>query len=77
MENQQQPTLKPCPFCGRPGQLIEEENFGVKAYTVFCGIRWDEVMCFASLTYDRDGDPNISFPTPEEAAEAWNKRAEP
>jgi hypothetical protein len=67
-----EPTLKPCPFCGRPGKIV----FCVIGYTVSCGRLSDDVMCFASVTYDRDGDINISFPTPQEAAEEWNKRAE-
>lgn len=79
MNADQQPVLKPCPFCGRPGQLSEEDVFEVyghnKAYTVSCGKTHDDVMCFASITYDRDGDPNISFQTPEEAVEAWNTRS--
>lgn len=69
--------IKPCPFCGRPGQLSKEENFGIIEYAVSCGIIYDDVGCFASKTYDRDGDPNIAFLTPEEAIEAWNKRATP
>jgi hypothetical protein len=69
-------TLKPCPFCGRPGQLIIDDGFSSIGYTVSCGRLSDDVMCFASVTYDRDGDINISFPTPQEAAEEWNKRAE-
>lgn len=66
--------IKPCPFCGRPGQLSEDDDIRSKLYTVSCGTVWDNVMCFASKTYDRDGDPNISFSTPEEAIKQWNKR---
>lgn len=69
--------IKPCPFCGRPGQLSEDDDIKNKVYTVSCGNKYDDVRCFASKTYDRYGDPNISFATPEQAIEQWNKRAKP
>ena len=75
MQTQDEPKLKPCAFCGRPGQYKQDEERGIPVYTVFCGQRFDEIGCFASITYDHIGELNILFSSKKEAAEQWNKRA--
>lgn len=53
--------LKPCPFCGKPGSLLHYPGDG---YLPECS---DPACC---------GMVEIWFATEEEAAEAWNRRAE-
>lgn len=61
--------LKPCPFCGEGATIFKCTMPGVpKPYYVAC-------TCGVRLGYDTD---NVgTFQTKEEAAEAWNRRAEP
>lgn len=55
--------MKPCPFCGSPG-VIRCIAMGVAPYFAECS---NNELCVA-------GDSRVSFPTEEEAAEAWNRR---
>jgi hypothetical protein len=79
MADQQQPDLKPCPFCGAAAEYhtqdlrkrpFKSDSIRVTHWTVYC----PTVDCFCSLTWDRDDQCNFLFETQEEAAEAWNKR---
>ena len=54
--------LKPCPFCGSTGKMHEK---GLNTWVVECSNN----QCMASYMIGWDYD------TEEEAAEAWNRRA--
>ena len=56
--------LKPCPFCGEPGELVDQEDH--KWYAQ-CG---SQVASCCQIPNQRYG----SFRTPEAAAKAWNTR---
>lgn len=56
-------TLKPCPFCGKPGILRGSDNVdGGPYYYVACA----NMNC---------GCNTFGKPTKEEAIEKWNRRA--
>ena len=55
------PDLRPCPFCGGHGVKVLELLHG-GVYYAFCDICNAATRC---------------FDTPKNAAEAWNRRAEP
>ena len=60
-------TLKPCPFCGGECRIVKT-SWG---YCPQCQGRDDEgIWCHMHVL------PLPSYNTPEEAAEAWNRRAE-
>jgi len=72
-----EPKLKPCPFCGTDAEYDSQSlrnKIGGRSimWTVSC----PKDDCFCSLTFDRDDQMNFLFETKEEAADAWNKRAE-
>lgn len=60
--------LKPCPFCGGDGKIVEHKFWKIDKptfYTVIC------------KNFNKCRTLNVkSFPTKEEAAEAWNIRAD-
>lgn len=57
--------LKSCPFCGGGAHIREIRSCDMVLYSVSC----DRVGCYGfELT--------ACFPSPEEAAEEWNRRAE-
>ena len=56
--------LKPCPFCGGEGVITDEDCYG------FTYNDW-MVYCENCQTYVGFG---LQCETPEEAAEAWNRR---
>ena len=58
-------TLKPCPFCGGEAHIKEVVSACSVVYTVGCSD--SECMGFETL---------LCKTTPEEAIEAWNRRAE-
>lgn len=53
--------LKPCPFCGKSKAKIHYPYFT----DTYCCIQCYECYCTTAL-----------FKTPDEAAEAWNRRAD-
>lgn len=60
-------TLKPCPFCGGECRIVKT-SWG---YCPQCQGRDDDgIWCHLHVL------PLPSYNTPEEAAEAWNRRAE-
>ena len=66
------PILKPCPFCGGEAHLEHppHEFLGYdKGWSVNCP------NC--SLFFGYDSQYGGQFPHLEDAADAWNKRAEP
>lgn len=74
-------VLKPCPFCGAAAEWhsqtfkkhpLKMASITFTHWTVYC----PTVDCFCSLTWDRDDQCNFLFETQEQAAEAWNKRAD-
>lgn len=67
--------LKPCPFCGSPGNVAGDEFNGHSSYYATC----TSVDCFCCVgeAWDRDALPDHQFATEQQAAEAWNKRAIP
>lgn len=52
--------LLPCPFCGRKAEFVMGENYRENSEWIKCYSCGVETKC---------------FDTPEEAAEAWNRRA--
>lgn len=58
-------TMKPCPFCGGEAHIKEVVSSCETVYSVGCSD--SECMGFETL---------LCKPTPEEAAAAWNRRAE-
>jgi hypothetical protein len=58
-------VLKKCPFCGRAGEIIYDDN-DVYEYVPIC----TNENCIGHYIY------HISFKTEEEAAQAWNRRYE-
>ena len=58
-------ALKPCPFCGGEAHIKEVVSACSVVYTVGCSD--SECMGFETL---------LCKTTPEEAADAWNRRAE-
>lgn len=58
-------TIKPCPFCGRDAHIKEVVSCCETVYSVGCSD--SECMGFETL---------FCKPTPEEAMDAWNRRAE-
>ena len=81
MADQQQPVLKPCPFCGDPGTLHKDKVMlqrGCNLWAVGCGFSFAKIKpCYGQITNDDDDAFGVSFTSPEAAIEAWNKRAEP
>lgn len=74
--------LKPCPFCGKPGELRRVAT-GYKTnpatilddWTVECPNGCCQVKIFESEIYQEDnGDIVIKHNGAKEAVEAWNKR---
>ena len=65
------PKLKPCPFCGSEGEYYTTTVYRKTFYTACCS----DNKCIASLTFNRDDEPEMSFESFEKAAAAWNKRA--
>lgn len=62
------PALKPCPFCGRPAEIMKHTYLSRPAYTVGCHIVQSDV-CHATVR------ATTLYDSPEEAAAAWNRRA--
>lgn len=60
--------LRPCPFCGSPGEIKEQSGTVCVACT--------SKDCFAAVgeNYDSYGDPDHMFYNREAAAAAWNRR---
>lgn len=58
-------TLKPCPFCGGGAHIKEVVSSCETLYTVGCS----DSECMGYETF-------LCKSTPEEAIEAWNRRAE-
>lgn len=56
--------LKPCPFCGRPGQITKRRIGPLLYFKPRCS----KLVCIA-----RKG--NVWFPSKKEAIEVWNRRA--
>lgn len=68
--------LKPCPFCGHRADIFGDDNDG---YCVQCRAPENrDGNCFAAMgeNYDRSAMPEHMYPTAEDAAAAWNRRAE-
>lgn len=59
-------TPLPCPFCGSPASVCEEQSYSDKRVTFSVGC--SQEGCFA---YDLVGAP---YPRRSDAVEAWNKR---
>ena len=65
------PDLKPCPFCGRPAEIVEKETWGERLYFVGCHIDQRDVCIAVS-----SGFGARPFDSVRDAAAAWNRRAE-
>lgn len=64
--------LRPCPFCGREAVVMEAvTGDGGKTCVAMC--RWCGIAVFKPGV--RDGEWN-ALRTAQDAAEAWNRRAE-
>lgn len=64
-------TLKPCPFCGRPGVRLESGSWDRGySYRVGCKVKFDDKCLLAH-------GGNYGYSTQKEADEEWNKRATP
>lgn len=56
-------TIKPCPFCGKPGRLRGSDDVGgAPFYYVECA----DINCMANTAGQE---------TPDKAIELWNRRA--
>lgn len=62
------PELKPCPFCGRPAEIMRHTYFDKPVYTVGCHIN-QRNLCHATVR------ATIIYDSPEAAVAAWNRRA--
>jgi hypothetical protein len=60
--------LKPCPFCGSPGMFGSNRNRGHRQFRALCA---DIDGCKCPVV-----PQTLLYSTMEEAAAAWNKRAE-
>ena len=63
-----EPELKPCPFCGGKAKVRSEDRKKGKAYWAHCAEPIETGCDVRPVT--------CRFDTPEEAAEAWNRRAD-
>lgn len=76
-----QKQIKPCPFCGSPGELKEDTVMslrGHRRWSVGCGLSFEEIeYCYGQITVDGDDAFSISFGSPDKAIEVWNKRTAP
>ena len=55
-------TLKPCPFCGKPGRIVKGFVFPIA------------VGCDTPICHNYIGKDSRGYETEEEATEAWNTR---
>ena len=62
--------LKPCPFCGGKAEITKHDNMPVLKWFGYFSEHYYNVGCIHHCTI-RSG-----YRTPEEAAEAWNRRAQ-
>lgn len=65
--------LKPCPFCGGEATL---EKLEPRLYRPLCNGVYSIACYSCDLNFGYDLDYGGTFETEEEAAEAWNRRAE-
>lgn len=66
-------SLKKCPFCGGEGMIkCEGYSFPLRYYPL-CQ---NDKCILANIREDEDGRVSVSYPTPEEAAAAWDTRSE-
>lgn len=71
-EGPEQPSgaLKSCPFCGVAGAIREDDG----RFCVVC--TGDDCFTAIGEGYDRSAIPDHVFTSEEDAAKAWNRRAE-
>lgn len=63
--------LKPCPFCGSETEIIIEHPYFDSKKTVY------KMQCYTHMPYCLlYAAELLEYDTLEEAAEAWNRRAE-
>ena len=66
---EQESRIKPCPFCGSPARIKEEEqDFSCRSTKIYYDIWCTNKECYLS-----EG-ACWSFDTPEEAINKWNER---
>jgi hypothetical protein len=63
-------SLKACPFCGRPVRMFKD---AFSQWRVDCSSSIREQICFFARV---NGGTVPRFDRPEEAAAAWNRRAD-
>lgn len=70
MQSKDYPMLRNCPFCGNCALVMQLKQSVSPRYFVACGNRAERCIASAHWMF---GD---FYATKEEAAEAWNRRAE-
>jgi hypothetical protein len=65
--------LKPCPFCGSQAFVSD----GRPEYGFYACCAGEDCYATVGEVYDNCAMPDHMFRTPEEAAEAWNRRPPP
>ena len=72
MEQQAEPALLPCPFCGSTDIRFsggdDDDRYGVAVQCMGCD-------CAMGANWDRDAMPDHAYRCETDAAEAWNRRA--
>lgn len=69
MTNKTEPKLKPCPFCGGEAKLVDYGQEGDFE-------DWDVECEKCGILFVAPGKEEGWVTTKEEAAEAWNRRAQ-
>jgi hypothetical protein len=66
---EQESRIKPCPFCGSPAEIVEEEV----ELTCKTSVTYYDIWCTNKECYLSEG-AGWSFNTQEEAINKWNER---